>query len=309
MRYFASLLAATLLLSFTSPISLAQDEDLQRTYDRIDQEYQDTVRQYSSGQQSMYNDANTYNDQADDLWSRRKAVGSKIEFLNNLPDTREAYEKGRTDLSQKWSQQYGQGGSLTMDENAPRPRYDAAGNRVDLPRDSSGRLIGGNETTGGGAQFGDNVVSLRYRTPYDAGVDAERQRLGAGDTSGRRIREINPYDGTEYTRYYDEQGKLKLAAWKNEADGLQRAIGDFNQSYKRASDLKDGVDRQYDQQVQKYNNVQTTQQKLTTALQELQRAQAAAAQAQADAAAAQVQADAAAARPSSRGGGMPNVLP
>ncbi len=119
--------------------------------------------------------------------------------------------------------------------------------------------------------FFNNVTSLRKKDDLDKWVNDSKEKWGA--TYGPRIREFNAYDGSEYSKYYDEKGDLMVTKVKGDYELHKRQSDDWSQAYKRANDTKDLAEKQYNDAVAKYGAIQTAGSEVADATGRLDQAQ------------------------------------
>jgi len=119
--------------------------------------------------------------------------------------------------------------------------------------------------------FFNNVTSLRTKDDLDKWVEKTKEKWGA--QSGPRIREFDAYNGTEYSKYYDENGHLMVTKVRGDYDLIKRENDDWKQAYKRAKDSRDLAEKTYNDAVNQYGQLQTLGSKVTEASSRLDGAQ------------------------------------
>jgi hypothetical protein len=112
-------------------------------------------------------------------------------------------------------------------------------------------------------EFFNNVTSLRTKDDFAKWVDKTKDDWGA--RYGPRIREFDPYNNTEYSRYYDAKGQLMVRAVQGDYELFKRSHDDLRQSYKRAVDAKEKAEQDYKDAVDKFGDMQTANQSATRA--------------------------------------------
>jgi hypothetical protein len=135
-----------------------------------------------------------------------------------------------------------------------------------------------------------NIVSFRKREELDryllgddiaAKKKAWDEKFAAGQA--RRLRVVNPYDSTFYSRYYDaETGDFKLAVMNADYETLERAQQDFDNLLNRRQRQYEELKARQQQLLSDYQAIQSNQRQL---VQQREAAAAAARQAAAERAA------------------------
>jgi hypothetical protein len=106
----------------------------------------------------------------------------------------------------------------------------------------------------------------------EKGVQELREKWSVTDQYvHQRLGVYSPYDTKSYQKFYDANGNLMVTDFRNYYDGLQRTREEWNKSYQRAKDSVDMIDRQYQDLVKQYGQVQAAQSAVAGARAEAQR--------------------------------------
>lgn len=107
------------------------------------------------------------------------------------------------------------------------------------------------------------VTSFRNRDQLDQQLEQMREQWNA--KYGPRIGVINPYEGTSYYRYYDENGHLMVTKVKGDYELLQRQREDWQTAYRRAQETRSAAEKAYADYAAQYGEYQAVQSEFATA--------------------------------------------
>jgi hypothetical protein len=130
--------------------------------------------------------------------------------------------------------------------------FNRGGTAANSYNQSVDRLAGTRDKLAAQTDYFNNVTSLRKRDDLYQWLAAGRDRWNSQNGATGRIGIVNPYDGSSYYRYYDDKGNLIQNLVKGDYKLLQQARDDWNQSFKRAKDVYDRLQGDYDQITRQY---------------------------------------------------------
>jgi hypothetical protein len=119
-------------------------------------------------------------------------------------------------------------------------------------------------------------VPLRFvslvRMQDQGSSDPSLEQLQQDFTEGKagRIREVNPYNDTSYTRYYDKNGDWQYGEMKDDYGMTQKLSDQWTSSYERAKQNVDVLGKQYDQLQNQFGQLPAIQSDIAGQLQQAQ---------------------------------------
>jgi hypothetical protein len=201
-----------------------------------------------------------------------------LQFISSTPSTAQTssgnlpeLEAARKDAEQAYQEKLRFEKQLELSSQEYGNTYNSMRNTAADYNSTAARLTAKAPEIGMKTDFFNNVVSLRKKDDLDKWVDQKRGEWGA--KYGPHIREIDVYKGTEYTRYYDDKGDLMVTKVRGDYDQFKQQADDWNQSYKRAVWAKEKAEKDYNDAVNQYGQLQTLGSKVTDASGRLDSAQ------------------------------------
>ncbi|MEQ8786423.1 MAG: hypothetical protein RIC55_08990 [Pirellulaceae bacterium] len=106
--------------------------------------------------------------------------------------------------------------------------------------------------------FMNNVTSLRKKDDLDRWVEERMQKFNE-DGGVQRLGVVNPYDGSKYYRYYDDNGDLIVSEVRNSYELIEQQKADWDKTYERAQDALESVGGDMREMARTFSDIKTIQ--------------------------------------------------